>query len=539
MIDAQNISAGSSALQKWIREAFGAESQELGVTVNDDTVRGLPAAWYSLNKICGHIGSLPLNLYYRPDDEDAEIARLHPAYWLVRRRPNALMTASAWRETMQHHALLHGDGRSAIVRNGRGEPSELILMRPDAWAIVVEPGRTIAGQNVPARKWHVRIDDPESRIADADCLHIMGLSDDGFAGLGVIEAAKQALGLAIAQQTRAVMSEKNGARLKFLLKAPPGAFRNEADAKAFIDRFNEFHSGSENADKVGLIREGLAVEQISQTNSEAQAIESRKFSRQDIGLLFCVEQMLGDDSSVSYNSLEMKNQAYINNCLQRWMVRWEEECAAKLLTSTQYDSDNYYFKFVTAALLKGTTGERFKVYQIARQIGVLSANEVRELEDMNERDDDGGDSYDNPAITTPQAAPTQPSPQRDDNSDDGEMDTDEPALAARLRKVVAARMAAMVKVEVSRVEQAAATQANFVGWLDDFYATWGERMATAVSECDGPPAMASQWVADSQQRLLNVAGRVSSGLSEAVRAECASWTERANQLATAIVAGSV
>jgi phage portal protein BeeE len=175
---------------------------------------------------------------------------------------------------MQHHALLHGDGRSAIVRNGRGEPSELILMRPDAWAIVVEPGRTIAGQNVPARKWHVRIDDPEARIADADCLHIMGLSDDGFAGLGVIEAAKQALGLAIAQQTRAVMSEKNGARLKFLLKAPPGAFRNEQDAKAFIDRFNEFHSGSENADKVGLIREGLAVEQISQTNSEAEVFSA-------------------------------------------------------------------------------------------------------------------------------------------------------------------------------------------------------------------------------------------------------------------------
>jgi HK97 family phage portal protein len=500
----------------------------------------MPAAWYSLNKICGHIGSLPLNLYYRPDDEDAEIARLHPAYWLVRRRPNALMTASAWRETMQHHALLHGDGRSAIVRNGRGEPSELILMRPDAWAIVVEPGRTIAGQNVPARKWHVRIDDPEARIADADCLHIMGLSDDGFAGLGVIEAAKQALGLAIAQQTRAVMSEKNGARLKFLLKAPPGAFRNEQDAKAFIDRFNEFHSGSENADKVGLIREGLAVEQISQTNSEAQAIESRKFSRQDIGLLFCVEQMLGDDSSVSYNSLEMKNQAYINNCLQRWMVRWEEECAAKLLTSTQYDSDEYYFKFVTAALLKGTTADRYKVYQIARQIGVLSANEVRELEDMNERDDDGGDSYDNPAITTTQAAPAQPSPQRDDDSDNGEMDTDEPALAARLRKVVAARINWMVKTEVTRVEQAAATHADFVKWLEEFYATWSDRVHNAVAECDGHESLATQWIADSQYRLLNaVVGRGNANLTEVVRQECAMWTERANQLATAIVAGSV
>ncbi len=338
-IEPENISVGSSALARWVREAFGDTSSDLGVTVNPSSVRGMPAAWYSLNKICGHIGSLPLNLYYRPQDGQAEIARWHPAYWLVRRKPNGLTTASAWRETMQHHALLHGDGRSAIVRNGRGEPAELVLMRPDAWAIVIEPGREIGGQATPARKWHVRIDDPKARISDDDVLHVMGLSDDGFAGIGFIEAAKQALGLAIAQQTRAVMSEKNGARVKFLLKAPPGAFRNEQDAKQFIDKFNEFHAGSENADRVGLIREGLAVEQISQTNSEAQAIESRKFSRQDIGLLFCVEQMLGDDSSVSYNSLEMKNKAYIDNCLARWMTRWEEECASKLLTPSQYDSD--------------------------------------------------------------------------------------------------------------------------------------------------------------------------------------------------------
>jgi len=62
-MEPQNISAGSSALQRWIQEAFGESQESLGVAVNPSTVRGMPAAWYSLNKICGHIGSLPLNLY--------------------------------------------------------------------------------------------------------------------------------------------------------------------------------------------------------------------------------------------------------------------------------------------------------------------------------------------------------------------------------------------------------------------------------------------------------------------------------------------
>lgn len=534
MADIENVAVGSSALARWIRDAFG-NGEDGTVAVTPGAVRGLPAAWYSLNKICGHIGSLPLNLYYRPTDGQAEIAKWHPSYWLIRRRPNLLSIASTWRETMQHHALLFGDGRSAIVRNGRGEPAELILMVPRSWAIVVEEGREIAGQATPARKWHVRIDDPTKRIADEDCLHIMGLSEDGFGGIGIIDAARQSLGLAVAQQTRAVMSEKNGARVRFLLKAPPGAFRNEADAKQFVDKFNEFHSGPDNADKVGLIREGLSVEQISQTNAEAQAIESRRFSRQDVGLLFCVEQMLGDDSSVSYNSLEMKNKAYLDNCLSRWMTRWEEECAAKLLTPSQYDSDEYYFKFVTAALLRGTTADRYKVYQVARQIGVMSANEIRELEDLNERTDPGGDSYDNPAITPATAAPAeQPA---SDGNDGSRSTSDQPTPTDRLHKVVAARIASLVNVERSRVEKAAMTEANFCGWLDKFYATWGDRVESAVLECGGSATLAADWVADSRERLLGVAGRVSSGLGEAVRAETAMWNERVNQLATAIVAG--
>ena len=70
----------------------------------------------------------------------------------------------------------------------------------------------------------------------------------------------------------------------------------------------------------------------------------------------------------------------------------------------------------------------------------------------------------------------------------------------------------------------AASEPNFIGWLDKFYATWNERVASAVSECDGPPTLAADWTAESKRRLCEVASRVPDGLAEAVRAETALWT---------------
>lgn len=520
--------AYGSALERWIATLNGDGDD----TITASTVRGLPAAWYSLTKIAGHVGSLPFNLYNRESEDNARIAKEHPAHVLVNRRPNDLCTAAVWRETMQHHALLYGNGRSAILRNGRGEPSELVLLQPNRWVIVVSEPQTINGVAIPQKKWHVRGDDPRIKIADADCLHIMGLSDDGISGISVVDAAKQALGLAVAQQKRSYMSEKNGARVKFFLKAPPGVFKKASDAKEFMDAFHETHSEAENTDRVALLREGIEAQQISQTNQESQALESRKFSRQDVGLLMCVEQMLGDDSSVSYNSLEQKNRAYLTNCLMRWLVRWQEECRAKLLTTVERDSDEWYFKFVTAALLQGTTKERYEVYQIARQIEVMSANDVRELEDMNRRDDGGGDTYTNPATSSPnkQAAASATPAQQQDNASGSQ------PTSAKLKKVVSAHVRGLVNTERSRVEKAAATESDFAQWLDGFYGKWSERVTSTIVDCDGSPELAQTWVAESKSRLLAIDGSVgTNGFTEAVRSEVALWDQRAEQLATAIV----
>lgn len=536
-----NAATYNNPVQDWLRDALTPNRGDAGVPVTAETVRGLPPAWYSICKIAGHVGALPLNLYERQADGDSEAATTHPAYWIIKHRPSPLCTASVFRETIQHHAILHGNGRAAIIRNGRGEPDELLVMQPKQWAIVLTQPQDAS---IPQRKYHVRVDRPDVFLPDADVLHVMGLSDDGISGIGVIDAAKQALGLAIAQQRQAATATRNGNKVKFLLQAPPGVFTKADEALEFITKFNEYHSDPENADRAGLLRNGITAQSISQSNQEAQAIESRKFSRQDIGLLMQVEQMLGDDSSVSYNSMEMKNQAYLTNCLMRWLVRWQEECAVKLLTPAQFNSERYYFRFVTAALLRGTTKERYEVYQIARQMEVMNANEVRQLEDMNKRQDPRGNEYANPAINTVNKVAPRPEPESDDSPDPRETPEPQPAnraaVDARLSSLVRAHVGNLVAVERSRIEQAAGKEDNFCDWHDGFYVTWCGKMANAIGECGATDAqqLAATWCADSSTRILSVAGAVDKrGLSEAIRAETATWSHRVDNLVETITRG--
>lgn len=524
-----NVQAAAlrNPVEDWLRDAFTGNGSAAGVPVNGDTVRGLPAAWYSIVKIAGHIGTLPLVVYRRKPDEMAEVARNHPAYYVIKKRPNEFCTPSVFRETLQHHALLHGNGRAAILRNGRGDPSELIVMNPKAWVIVVSDPRKVGDVMVPQMKWHVRLDDPRIQIKDENVLHIMGLSNDGIAGLSLIDTLNTALGAAIGQQRKRATSIKNGAKVSFLLAAPPGAFRNANDAQEFIDKFNEYHSGADNVDRVGLLREGITAQSIGQNAQQAQELEHAIFGRQDVALAFGIESILGDKSSNSYNSREQAARDYLINCLQRWITRWEEECGIKLLTAQQYDSDEYYFRFVTEALLRGTTKERYEVYQIARQIGVMNANEVRELEDMNERTDPGGDSYDNPAITVPTAQTPGTAPVTENDSPDESVDT--PALA-KLRAMVTGTIRGLVQVEVTRVQQAT-SKPNFCKWLDEFYSGWAVKLQDVADNCQAAETVGMEWCQASKSRLLDVAGKTDQrGLGEAVRAELTTFSARADKL---------
>ena len=78
--------------------------------------------------------------------------------------------------------------------------------------------------------------------------------------------------------------------------------------------------------------------------------------------------------------------------LDPWVSRWEQNMARSLLTAEE--KQNYFIKFNVDGLLRGDYQSRMNGYATARQNGWMSANDIRELENLDRIPAElGGDLY--------------------------------------------------------------------------------------------------------------------------------------------------
>lgn len=354
----------------------------------------LPEVWYSVTKIAGHCAVLPMH-QYEEDEKDSRIRRKlkdHPTWRCVHTRPNPLMCSAVFWETIMVHSLLRGNGRALIQRNGKGQCVQLNLFPTTAKTVIVD-----------GQKWHgyyvVNSSGKQEMKAfpDRDVLHIVGLSFDGITGIDLMEYASDSLktGRSAIRATRSAF--ENYDMPGVVITAPRGMFKTEDESREWLKDFREAHKGAKNRSKSAMIKEGMTITTMTQNLKDFEASEIRKLTRQDAALWFLIEQIVGDDSSVSYNSLEQKNLAYLANCLLRWLTRIEQESDDKLFSEPEKKTNRFFNKFNVAALLRADS--KTQAETIARLITarVYNPNEGRGFLDLNPYDD--GDEYINPAIT--------------------------------------------------------------------------------------------------------------------------------------------
>jgi hypothetical protein len=301
-------------------------------------------------------------------------------------------------------------------------------------------------------------------------------------------------------------------------------FADEKDADDFINNFNEFHEGLDNIGRAALLREGMQVKTLPMSATDAQWIEQRKFQKQDIAMLFGLDTMPGDEDSVSYNSLEQKNRAYLSNCLGPWMIKWQQECDYKLLGMRARNS--HYFRFDTKELTRPDFESTVNSLSTLIRSMIISPNEARKWLDMNPYD--GGDVYMNPAIYKPEEDKAY-GDGNEDHSDQYE------SGESNASQAVAAAIEYIIGVEKKRVLDGASSKNALKAW-EKFYSGWPERLAENVKAIIGDSDLAMEIAQghcrDSQDRLMEVAACVPpSGLRSAVDSELLTWGNRINDLA--------
>jgi hypothetical protein len=193
-----------------------------------------------------------------------------------------------------------------------------------------------------------------------------------------------------------------------------------------------------------------------------------------------------------------------------------------LRSDTEKRQESVYFKFQTGAMLRGTAKERYEVYQIGRQIGVLSANDVRELEDLNPVE--GGDEYSNPAITPGATHEDSEEPQQ--NIDAREAVSEYRACLAMVEN--------MIGVEANKAKAAAKKGGDFRKWVTGFYETWQGKLSDKLEAIGCDPAAAVDHCAESKKLLAQCAWGISDEeeLAQAVGECVANWSARADIIIT-------
>lgn len=513
----------ASWLTEWVRDSDGNDS---GVGVTAKKALSLPAVLFCVKKISDDLSQLPLNTYKRDKKKAKEIADKMPSHWVLEQQPNEMMTPAIFRKALSVHALIHGNGRAAIVRNGRSEPEELIPLPPEyTVTVVIYPD----DDYLKGEKWHViRWPDGSTptKIRDEDVLHIMSLSMDGISGYSLIDLAKNSIGEGLAGQKYTNRNFRNQGVPPMVLEAPTGMFRKEEEAREFMRLWNEYHSGIDNSGKTGLLREGMKANVLGIKPQDAQILEQRKFSRQEIMLLFGIESMPGDEDSVSYNSLEQKNRAYLTHCLGPWMRQWEQESERKLLTKQQRMTSSHYIRYDAYDLVRPDAVAEATMISSLRRDALITTNEGRDWLDLPPVPD--GDTLFNPAITP--GPPTQQPPPKpvEPKPEEGATDVARKAISSSLRR--------LVNVEANRVKDAAAKAKNFTKAIEEFYSRWKSSFSTELCEIGGESWHAEAHADESLASLLAVAGTSTvDTLMVNVEKEVAKWPARADALAGVIL----
>lgn len=351
-----------------------------GVQVNSISAIRYAAFFACLKVLSEDVGKLPIKLYKERPDRGRDVAKGHKVHRLISRRPNDFMTASEFWEMCVAHVVLRGNFYAFKVLVN-GEVVELLPLNPgsvvpklrDDWSLWYDVTFANGTRDVL----------PASQI-----FHVRGLSLDGIRGLSALEYARETLGLGIA-------AERHGAKLFVNGANPGGALETEQTLTDEVfervkTSWNEKHTGLENSHKVAILEGGLKWTSVTMTNTDAQWLENRKHTDNQIcGLLRVPPHKIAILDRSTNNNIEHQSLDYVNDGLMPHLNRIENRIRIDLLN--ERDEEDHFAKFNVSALLRGDMKARSQFYKDMVYLGAYSPNDVLELEDRNPRE--GGDIY--------------------------------------------------------------------------------------------------------------------------------------------------
>jgi HK97 family phage portal protein len=347
----------------------------LGYTVSADTALQISAVFRCVDIISKTIAALPLHLF-RNTERGKEKAVNHRLYPLIYALPNPQTTSYEFWQMYVANLLLTRGAFAKIDRSVRGFIRAL-------WNI---PTSRVNGIQVNAANGERYIDithedNTIERLREGEFMYTPGfLFGDRHQARDPVVIASEVLGLtsSIAQYAKQAV---NGVNPGGFIEYPAGL--SDKAYERFKSDFNDTYKGAMNAGKFLFIEEGGKANLFERDMEKMQVLESRKWAVTEVCRIFGVPAHLCMDMEhATFSNIEQQSLEYVRDCVAPMVVRLEQSMYRDLLTETERQA--YYFKFNLNGLLRADTQTRASYYNTMRQTGIMSTNDVRRLEDMDE-----------------------------------------------------------------------------------------------------------------------------------------------------------
>jgi HK97 family phage portal protein len=363
-------------------ELFSRAVSEAGLSVTPDSALRVATVFACVRVLSESVASLPCLLYVR-EGRERRRAIEHPLFQVLRHLANPELTAFEFFDDAMLDLALRGNAYARVRRDGAGDVRSLWPMRVRDTKVERVGGKLRYQWVDPDGRAHVFLRD--------EVLHVRGPSKDGVLGLCTTDESREAIALA-------QIAEAFGSRF-FANDASAGVILEYAGKLSDSARerlkksFDDSRKGRKHHSTV-VFEEGLKANKIQTTPEDSQFLETRKLQVAEICRVFRVPpHLVMDLERATFSNIEHQGIEFVEHSLRPWLVRWEQAIYRDLLSSAEQQI--YFAEFLVDALLRGDFSARTAGYATARQNGWMSANEIRERENLYPLipADQGGDDY--------------------------------------------------------------------------------------------------------------------------------------------------
>jgi HK97 family phage portal protein len=270
---------------------------------------------------------------------------------------------------------------------------QITMQGRDLWLVRLDPSKVTRKVTTSGSVVYLYQRDtgaPVPLVEDVDVWHLQAWSPGGTMGLGLIDAARETLGMSLSAQSHAGAFFRRGVKPSGVLVHPRTL--KPATASAMGESFEQKYGGAAGAGKVPVLWEGMDFKPLALNNRDAQFLETYKEGAIGIAT-FCgvPPHMVGQtERSTSWGTgIEEQRSEFVTFTVIPDCELFEDESERIFLSDLEM-----YVRKNPNVLLRGKTLERFQVYQIGVNAHIMPPNQCRELEEWDPIP--GGDKF--PAV---------------------------------------------------------------------------------------------------------------------------------------------